>query len=180
MKKFVVVSFAIKGHQSLEALRNSLDRFDIPHDLVVLDDRKSKSFVFSQALFMQLMLAKHSVPIIWMNPDSEITRPPIQFNVQSTLMAIYSNDIRTKIDTGVIYMKNHPGTQSLLDMWIENNKNNPETWESENLRAAVFQWHKKFLGQVGMIPETYSPATPNIINRIIKHWEGYGQPHPIV
>ena len=169
MKNYVVVSFALKGHNSIEALKVSLDRFDIPHDLVIVDPGKGKSYGCSQASFMKTMLNKHApIPVVWMDPETQITRPPIQFNVQSTLTAIYSNDITTKIDTGVIYMRNHPNTQRLLDKWIENNKNNPEIWESENLRMAIFEWHKRFPGEVGMIPETYSPGTPNINNRTIE------------
>lgn len=167
MKNFIVCSFGIEGHASMDALRNSLDRFDVQHDLVLVNDKNGKSFNFSQAFFMKIMLVKHQCPVVWMDPETHIIRFPVQFNIQSTMIALYSHDISTRLDTAVIYMRNHRASMELLDMWILNNTTNPETWESENLRAAIFIWHKRFYGQIGMLPPSYSPGIPGKKDKVI-------------
>ncbi len=159
MKKspFVVVSFAIKEWSaSPEPLINSLERFGIQHDIHELDQKEAKAIKYSQAVFLKKMLAKHKpFPVVWMNPDTIVNRYPIQFDVQSTDVALYVYEPTWTMYQTTIYLANKPSIRKLLDLWIETDDEFPDRLQSDNLRTALVAWQRARSGRIGVIPFSY-------------------------
>lgn len=154
---FVVVSFAIEGWTVFPAqLIGSLDRFDIDHDIHLLDQKSAAKFKFSQAIFLKQMLKKHAPrPIVWMNPDTVVNRYPMQFNVQSTDVALYVDEKTWSMSQVTIYMANKRSMRHLIELWIEADETFPDRLQSDNLRAAMVAWQRAREGRVGQLPFSY-------------------------
>lgn len=154
---FVVVSFCcVEWSEYPAGLVKSLERFDIDHDVQHLNGKEAAAVRYSQAIFLKKMLKKHAPrPIVWLDPDFVLNRHPIQFDVQSTEVALYVFEQTLAINTSAIYFANTRNITKLLDMWIEVDQQYPDRPQAENVRLALCRWQFGRAGRIGRIPESY-------------------------
>jgi len=157
--KFIVVSFYTIGtgyEEEVRYLKESLDKFSIFYDIQGIENLGTWQLnTHYKAKFLRQMIDKHvHVPIVWLDADAVLLRYPMQFDVQSTDIAVYYR-YGEELLSGTIYLANNKKARKLLDMWIDANEENEERLEQYNLRHVIPAWQQECGGHVGMLPVTY-------------------------
>lgn len=168
MTKYKVVSYYTVNtsyEKEVQGLIQSLDRFNIDHDVIGIDQLGSwQSNTMYKATFISEMMKKHYPrPIVWIDADAVVQHPPHFFNMIDSDAAFY---FRTKggrvpripedseLISAAMYFKTNDKARLLVDMWIEENKKDQRDLEQHNLQKVIPAW-RAVGGNMSVLPQTY-------------------------
>lgn len=168
MNDFIAVCYYTKNtsyEKEVQGLIQSLDKFNIPHDIVPVESLGSwQANTTFKATFLLQMLKKYAPrPIVWFDADSVLLRKPEFFSMIDADAAFYYRTTggRTgrisecsELISATMYFKTNDSVERLLNMWISANKKNIRDLEQHVLQEVIPQWRKNG-GIMTVLPQTY-------------------------
>ena len=168
--------------ECVEKLRQSIEVFNLPHDIVPIDDLgdwyKNTQY---KPVFLQQMLEKHPLhSIVYIDADAVFFRYPEYFNkldntsdVNIAVHVLNHSKYRRKnrppeMLSGTIFLKNTTTTKQIVDEWIQECKKGPKLWDQCAL-ATILRGYKYHL-----LPEEYCTIfdyMSSVKNPVIKHFQ---------
>jgi hypothetical protein len=148
---FIVVAYYTEGtfyEEHVPVLRESLERFEISHDIQVIPNQGSwLENTRYKPVFLQEMMLKHGEDIIYTDIDSEFMAYPVLFDempanvmigVHLYQRGLYSPSRRQKeILSGTIFLKNHPEAMLILEAWRKECVQYPRVWDQRSLQKVL-------------------------------------------
>jgi hypothetical protein len=155
---FTIISFFTANYlKEAERLERSCEKFGIPNQIIpsAFGDATQADWrrnTFAKAEFIRSQMARIPGPVVWVDADAEIRRPPILFNElidYEIAIAAYCR-IPGRIRSGTIWMANDPISRGIIDRWVEINildymKPGPDMapQEQKNLMVAIRESHHR-------------------------------------
>lgn len=132
MKKkwnFTLISFFTESYSAGAArLEASCERFGIQSEIIpsAFRDQTQADWrrnTFAKAEFIRSQMARIDGPLVWVDADAEIQRPPILFDELAegaATLAAYSRN-PGRIRSGTIWFSNDQISRDIVDQWIKMN-----------------------------------------------------------
>lgn len=126
---FTVISFFTTSYSSAASrLKASCEKFGIPNQIIASafndvtpgDWRRN---TFAKPEFIRSQMERIPGPVLWLDADAEIMRPPLLLNdlLESGFSISAYSRIPGKIRSGTIWFANDKITKGILDRWIKIN-----------------------------------------------------------
>jgi len=147
--QFLVIAYYTENtsYQDLaEKLKNSLQRFGLPHYIEPIKDQGSwEKNTHYKAYFIKECLNTRSENLLYVDVDAIFKQYPSLIDSLDCDIAYRTQDFRWRKDealSGTIFLRNNDKIKRMVDRWIEVNQNtpaermNPETWEQKHMQTA--------------------------------------------
>jgi len=131
--KFTVISFFTPNYSTGAArLEASCRRFGIPSQIIpsAFSDTTQADWrhnTFAKAAFIRSQMDRIPGPLVWLDADAEIKRPPVLFNDLAALaewrgpaLAVYPSR-PGRIRSGTIWLANDANSRRVVDEWMKIN-----------------------------------------------------------
>ena len=147
MSSFKVVSYFTPDYRaSVARLEASLDKLQIPHNLVAVPSFKNwLEGVRHKPNFLRSQLLKAECPLVWLDADATVEKYPALFDSFKDIdfACHFRNDKRYHNEclSGTLYLKNSTGAMALLDAWIAEQKKDELLWDQRSLQKALESTH---------------------------------------
>ena len=140
-KFFIVSGYTINTpyEQEVEALKKSLikNNLSTEHIIGFQNQGSWEKNCQEKAKIILQKLKELKKPIVWLDADAELFEYPILFhNIKKDIAFCYYNQ---EVLSGTLYLKPTQKIFSLLEEWIEENKNNPTKWDQKNLEKIILK-----------------------------------------
>lgn len=168
---FKVVSFYTAGNGydvEAKALKESLDAFDISHEIECLPDLGSWHLnTLQKPLFIRKKLLESGhKDIVWLDADAVLQSYPLFFDWIKTDVALYFRTTGPaakrfggyEIISAAMYFRRSEWAVKLLDMWIEESHRenaDHQLVEQRSLQRVFPVWIKEHCGTVTPLPQSY-------------------------
>jgi len=166
-----IISFFTIGTPYEKEVRNlveSVEALKLPHDIRGIDGFGSWDLNTKyKPVFIKDMLDHHQCPVVWLDADAVVLRPPVIFDQIDTDIGVYYKTTGPTADrfkgqeliTATMYFANNRRTRELLDMWMleQNRIDQPESQliEQRALHRTIPIWRRENKGTVTILPQSY-------------------------
>jgi hypothetical protein len=173
---FVTVAYCTKGGYEEEAnkLRASLEKLNIQHQVRVIYSLGSwqKNCLY-KPLFIREMLQKYKKPVLYVDADAVIHKPPALLDTLNADFAVhYFRNLQ--LASGTLYFNNSVPAINLLDAWIERNRNYPNDADQDNLQHVLEKPGWKNRIKIHYLPAEYCKIfdlMPGVNDPVIEHFQ---------
>jgi len=144
----LIVSYYTLGtgyEKEAQNLIRSCKKLGLQTDIVgILSKGKWEENCAFKPKFLLKMLQKHKRPLVWVDADAVILKPPKLFESLSCDIAIYINDSLPIEDpssllSGTIYLNYTKEAEALLKAWDEECQKDKDMWDQAALKIALLQ-----------------------------------------
>ena len=128
-------------------LKASLDQFGLHHELMPVKDLGRWDLnCTGKAACMRIMLNAHQCPVVWIDSDAIVRRPPELFDRLADENKIdvavcrwkrLNSMRRPEVLSGTVYVGNTDGGRRLLDKWDAECKAHPQRWDQVSLEVSL-------------------------------------------
>lgn len=170
--KFKAISFYTSGtgyEGEVKSLIQSLDRFNIPHDVrgVLSLGGWSKNSLYKPVFIREMLAGTDSPALVWLDADSVVVSYPDLFGKIVTDVAFYFRTTGRvaerfnghELITASMYFSNNERVRTLLDMWIKETHNTLQPdhilVEQRSLQRVIASWQERHQGTVTYLPQSY-------------------------
>jgi hypothetical protein len=177
---YVIVGYYTRNtlyEEKARVLIQSMERFEIPHDIVAIDSFGTWwQNTGYKPTFLLEMLDKHSpTSIVYVDCDAEFMRYPDLFDTLDCDVGVYVFDRScytrshkgTEVLSGTIFLKSNTKVRALLEKWIRACRASPKVWDQKLLE-------KVLEGQFFTLPGEYCKIfdrMDHITNPVIVHYQ---------
>jgi hypothetical protein len=173
---YKVVSFYTKTNGYAEhaaRLRTTLLTFDVPHELHEIDlTGRWEEICAVKSRFLRDQWLKSDLPIVWLDADATVERPPVLFASIDADFAVHKWD-GWQFGSGTLYFGKSDSAKALLDQWLIRCQADPMTWDQIHLQSAWCDIAAQGRLRTAWLPRAYLQISdaPEIEPAVIKHWQ---------
>jgi hypothetical protein len=135
--RFITVAFYTVNtgyEKEVQNLLASMQGLDLSYEVWGIESLGSwQKNTQIKANFIKMMLLKYKQPVAYIDADNIFHRYPELYNIIGADFAAHYFK-GTELASGVCFFNYTEATLRLVDEWIEENKNNSETWDQRTLQ----------------------------------------------
>lgn len=155
----LVISYYTLGtpyEQEVEGLKQSVRELELDHDIRGVDSLGSwERNCARKARFVLDMARQHDRPVLWVDADAVIRRPPLLLAGAEPDFAVYRAH-GWQLASGTVYFNRTEPAQALLAAWVRHCEAEPGVWDQIHLDTAWEEVTATRPLRTMWLPQTYT------------------------